>query len=148
MDNILTLSDVHESLTVLGYEATLSPNCVVVKVGGLSKPFPAVITHNQMNRHFQFTCQLTKLGLIPEDKLAAFALAALDANSRIAPFAYALLTDSDDPKKDKPEDWQVVLTHSIPLGDFSRSELASAMESLLTALVDSGNVMNTLKAKL
>jgi hypothetical protein len=148
MDNILTLSDVRETLALLGYQATLNENSVVVRVGGLKKPFPAVITHNKLTNHFQISCMVTKLGSMPEEKIPAFALAALDANSRIAPFAYALLTDSDDPKKDKPEEWQVVLMHSVPIGDFSRGELESAMKSLLTALVDSKNVMNALKVKL
>lgn len=148
MDNIMTLSEVHETLDVLGYEATLSDTSVVVKMGGLNKPFPAVVTHNKLTNHFQISCMVTKLGLVPEDKLAAFALAALDANSRIVPFAYALLTDSHTTKKDKPEEWQVVLTHAIPVGDFSRGELRSAMESLLAALVDSTDVLDALKAKL
>ena len=78
-----------------------------------------------------------------KDNLHRFALAALDANGRIAPFAYALLTEEIEGEEDGRH-WPVVLIHSIPLGDFSEKELDCAMRSLVEALVGSRQVLSVL----
>ncbi|MEE9263180.1 MAG: hypothetical protein V3V11_01885, partial [Vicinamibacteria bacterium] len=80
-------------------------------------------------------------GDIPEDNISTFAVAALDANSRISPFAFATLTASDNPELDEPQQWPVVLTDSIPLGDLSPGELEAAMNSLWSALAESRDVL-------
>jgi hypothetical protein len=145
MIHIATLVEVHETLLSLGYQSAFQNSSVAVKVGGLDKPFVAVITHNQSTNHFQITCLVTKLGQIDEDNLTHFAIAALDANSRIVPFAFALLTEATSTKANKVEDWPVVLVHAIPVGDLSRGELDSAMKSLVAALIASANVLELLK---
>jgi hypothetical protein len=145
MKDIETLAEVHEALQQLGYKSRLGTNSVAVRVGGRKHPFPAVITHNTTTKHFQITCMVAKMGEIPEDRLTAFALAALDANNHISPFAYALITDTDDPKLDDENEWPVVLVCSVPIGDFSVGELSSAMQSLLAALIDSRNVLESIK---
>ena len=144
MAKINSLPKAHKVLQELGYEAYLKDNSVAVKVGGPDHPFAAVITHNQATNHFQITCLIMTLGDLKKDTLHRFALAALDANSRIMPFAYALITEADDPELDNERDWPIVLTHAIPIGDFSNSELESAMQSLMSALMDSHNVLDVL----
>jgi hypothetical protein len=147
MHNIASLPQLHEALGVLGYQATLSDTAVTVKVGGLAKPFTAIVTHNALNKHFQFTCQVATLGQIPEDKVPHFAVAALDANNRIVPFAYALISAEDDPKLTNPKTWPVVLIHAVPIGDYSLNELAASMNSLLSALIDSRKLVEFVNAK-
>jgi hypothetical protein len=129
----------------LGYEAHLKDNSVAIKVGGLENPFVTVLTHNQSTKHFQITCLITTIGLMENETVYKFAVAALDANSRIMPFAYALITESTDPENDDDNEWPVVLTHAIPIGDFSKSELESAMHSLVKALMDGHNVLDLLR---
>lgn len=141
MDNIRTLSEVLEALHFLGYEASLGANSVVVKVGGLNQPFTAIITHCESSGHFQVTCPIAKLGDIPEAKIAAFTIAALDANSRIAPYAYALISSNDDPALEDEADWPIVLIDTLPMGDLSSAELGASLRSLVAALVDSRNVL-------
>ena len=143
MAKIDSLKKAHAELVKLGFEATLREDSVAVKVGGSGQPFAAVITHDAEMGHFRFTCLLARLGEVGKH-LTKFCVAALDANSRIAPFAYALLTDSDDPSLDDEKMWPVVLTHAVPLGDLSSSEMESAMRSLVGALLDSRSVLSVL----
>jgi hypothetical protein len=145
MKDIETLAEVHEALQSLGYRSTLRPGSVAVRVGGRKHPFPAVVTHNTLINHFQITCQVARMGDVPEDKLAAFALAALDANNRTSPFAYALITDTDDPALDDENEWPLVLVAAFPIGDFSVRELSTAMQRLLAALLDARSVLELIK---
>ncbi|MGF1579911.1 MAG: hypothetical protein ACFCD0_11155 [Gemmataceae bacterium] len=146
MSNLASLADVYESLKTLGYDAVLKDQSVAVKVGGLEKPFPAVITYNESRQHFQINCMLAVLGDVAEENVTNFAVAALDANTRIAPFAYGLISEADDPGADEVEKWPIVLTHSIPVGDFSQGELDSAMKSLVAALMDSQTLLDVFQA--
>ncbi len=144
MPKISTLKKAHEVLLKLGFESVLNENSVAIRVGGSDFPFTAVITHNASTEHFRITCLLSTLKKVKKESLFRFMFAALDANSRIAPFAYAILTERDDWEEDNENDWPVVLTHSIPIGDFSTGELESAMHSLVQALLDSANVVDIL----
>ncbi len=141
MKSIRSLLEIQESLLQLGYEAVLKDQAVVVKVGGLEHPFIAVVTENHETNAFNISCLVTRFGEIGEENLLHFTIAALDANIRIRPFAYALLVEGGS---DDGEDWQVILTHSIPWADLSGTELASAMKSLVTALMDSVHVLDTI----
>ena len=139
--NIANLTQVAEALESAGYEAICHDGAVHTKVGGMQKPFTAVLTINADRNALVITCQLARLGDIPEDNISTFAVAALDANSRISPFAFATLTASDNPELDEPQQWPVVLTDSIPLGDLSPGELEAAMDSLWSALAESRDVL-------
>ena len=139
--NIANLTQVAAALESAGYEAICQDNAVYTKVGGMRNPFTAVLTINVDRNALVITCQLAKLGDVPEEKVSSFAVAALDANSRISPFAFATLTASDNPELDQPEQWPVVLTDSIPLGDLSPGELEVAMDSLWSALAESRDVL-------
>lgn len=139
--SIENLAEVARDLESFGYEVDLQDEAVFTKVGGEQNPFTVLLTIDKARNALVITCQLTKLGDIAEDNVPAFAVAALDANSRISPFAFATLTASDNPDLDEPEQWPVVLTDSVPLGDLSSEELQSAMESLWSALAESRSVL-------
>jgi hypothetical protein len=139
--NITNLTQVAEALESVGYEAICHDDAVHTKVGGTQNPFTAVLTINADRNVLVITCQLAKLGDIPEENISTFAVAALDANSRISPFAFATLTASDNPDLDEPQQWPVVLTDSLPLGDLSGGELEAAMDSLWSALAEGRDVL-------
>jgi len=147
MHNIASLPEIHEALSQLGFQSVLSDTSVTVRVGGLAKPFNAVITHNKHAKQFQFTCQIALLGKIPESKMAHFAIAALDANTHITPFAYGIISAEDDPSLTDPAKWPVVLVHAVPIGDYSINELAASMSSLLAALIDSRRILEIVHTK-
>lgn len=93
------------------------------------------------NEQLAITAQVCTLGELREENLLVFSMAALDANSRISPFAFSLITERDDPSITDTKDYVVTLVDHIPLGDFEQSELESAMQSLFTALVSSREVL-------
>lgn len=141
-DKIETLEQVAEVLESQGYDARLIPDeAVMVDVGGSESPFAAVITQNADGAEFVLTCQLAELGDIDEDLSAQFMLAALDANTAIRPYAFAVISDSDDPALEEVEKWPVVLTSSIPVGDLSSGELCVAMDGLWSALTAAAPVL-------
>ena len=117
-----------------GYEATLTENAVLTRVGS----FPTVITIDDVDGDgdpdIKITTQLTTLGQIREDRVPAFLTAALDLNTRILPFAVATLTAEDGEDSD-PSTFPVVLIDSIPVGDVSEEEFDSAFGSLLQAIL-------------
>lgn len=119
----------------MGYEARIHEGAVIVKIGSSTTPFIAVITTSEQN--LTITCQLCKFDQIPEDNQAAFFYAALNKNTEINPFAFAILsTESDNAEEDL-----VVLTDRLPLGDLSPEELMSAMEALEGALINGRAVL-------
>lgn len=87
------------------------------------------------------TAQLCTLGELQEESLTVFAMAALDANSRLSPYAISLITERDDPSIVDVSEYVVTLVDNVPLGDFESIELAAAMQSLLTALVGCREVL-------
>lgn len=139
---IETLEQVAEVLESQGYDARLVPDeAVMVDVGGAEQPFAAVITRNADGAEFVLTCQLAALGDLDEELSTQFMLAALDANTAIRPFAFAVISDTDDSKLAEPEQWPVVLTSSVPVGDLSEGELCVAMDGLWRALTAAAPVL-------
>ena len=143
MATIQGLDDIAEVLTTNGYELEAGDDAVRLKVGGMDTPFVAVITTNEENSELAISCQLAKWGDVDEGRLLEFAVACLDANTRIRPFAFATITASDHPELDDPDEWPVVITNSVPLGDLSPAELQTAMDSLWSALASSRDVIRT-----
>ena len=142
MENIETLEQVAEVLQDLGYEIEVDENTAVyIKVGGNESPFTAVVTCDTQRERMDITCQVAKLGDIPDEATPKFMLAALDANTAMRPYAFAVISDTDNPEYDEPEEWPVVLTESIPLGDLCREEIEAAMDSLWMALAASRPVI-------
>lgn len=140
-ENIATYESIANELNKLGYNATFYNDFVSCQVGGSKNPFMAILTINSEKNQLDINCQITKFGNISEDNLANFAIACLDLNSRIVPFAFATMTDEDSNENIEPEEWPVVLTDSVSLEDFSSEELKDEMESLLSAIMSSKNII-------
>ena len=141
-EKIETLEQVLDVLEAQGYKARLIPGgAVAVEVGGANEPFSAVITASEEGAEFVITCQLAVLGDIEEELSAQFMLAALDANTALRPYAFAVISDTDDPELEDADQWPVVLTSSIPVGDLSEGELGVAMDGLWSALSAAGPVL-------
>ena len=131
-----TLPDIEKELGKLAYECDLIDNAIVTNIGA----FTVVLTIDD-DGFLNITCQVMELGQVQGEKLTEFAFAALDANSRISPYAFSLITVADDPDLTDEADYLVVLTDKIPLGDLSGCELRSAMQSLQTALLGTRDVL-------
>ena len=141
MATIRGLGDAAELLESSGYEVEFVDGTIRLKVGGMDEPFLAVITADDAGSQLAISCQLAKWGDIAEDRLLDFAVACLDANTRIRPFAFATITASDEPGLDDDDEWPIVLTNSVPLGDLSPDELQAAMDSLWAALASSRDAL-------
>lgn len=141
---INNLAEVHEALQDLAYVSDLHPEAVLAKVGS----FPVVVTINGKGE-LVISCQIAKLGAIQEDRLTEFAFAALDANSRLSPFAISILTEDDgctcccSDETAEEMDYPIVLVDNIPLGDLSKDELKKAFESLYTAIIGCREVLES-----
>ena len=135
MDN---LAEIQNGLEDLGFVANhnIADGIIVVRLDG-GTPAALMIEGD----HLSITTQVCTLGELREENLAVFAMAALDANSRISPFAFSLITERDDPTIQDTSQFVVTLVDHIPLGDFEKPELESAMQSLITALVGSREIL-------
>lgn len=138
---ITNLEDLADQLNSLGYVATSYNDFVSCQIGGSNNPFMVVFTIDDEKKRIKINCQITKFGNIKEENLTNFAIACLDINSRIVPFAFATMTDEESHEDIEPEEWPVVLTDSVSMEDFSVVELKSEMNSLLTAIMSSRKVI-------
>ncbi len=138
---ISTLEHVQDSLEKNGYPVARENGCVMVQVGGTDSPFTAVLGINPDNRELMITCKLADIGDFDDDNIAAMALAALDINTCIRPYALAIISDTDDPDLDDEHRWPLVLTDSLALGDLCEDELAASMDALIQAIVTSRSVL-------
>ncbi len=130
------LPQIKETAERLGYKAVLTDDALIVRIGN----FPTFLTIDQ--GRLCINCKIARAGDVPESNQAAFATSALDANTRLSPYAIAMITDIDDPScEGLEEDWPIVLTDTIPLGDFEESELRAALVDLQAALVGSKEVL-------
>ncbi|MDP8239520.1 MAG: hypothetical protein P9X24_10560 [Candidatus Hatepunaea meridiana] len=136
----MTLQQVAETLEELGYNVKSHDNAVHIAIGGTETPFITVATINE-NQELVMTCQVAKLGDLNEDDIPAVQFFLLDANTRIRPYAFGILTASDNDDYDDAAEYPIVLTDSLPLGDLSVGELASSMDSLLVALESSDDAL-------
>ncbi|MCK5804686.1 MAG: hypothetical protein KAI66_17745 [Lentisphaeria bacterium] len=130
-----SLKSIAEALESLGYECNAGAQAVRTKVGGSDAPFVAVLTINERNE-LVINCQLGLFGQVCDAE--KFMLVALDANTRTVPYAIGLVTDADNPEFNDESEWPIVLTDSLPLGNFSLPELAIALDSLLQAILTCG----------
>lgn len=141
MDEIKSLDDVADILLDYGFPMEKPNGTILTQVGSADNPFPTVIRINPEGSQIFITCRLGVLGDFSDDNIAAMALAALDINTCIRPFAFAIVSDTDDPELDDERYWPLVLTDSMPLGDLSSTELVAAMDALLQAVVTSRGVL-------
>ena len=136
-----TLADVQQALQGLSYHAKLTDEGVMTGVSlaeedGTSRDFLMLITEE--NGNLEMNCQLCTIGDLEMDRgeggvidaMASLAWVFLATNAEIQPWAVALI--NPDGEIDSFD--TVVLTDSVPLGDFSTEELESAMTSLTRAL--------------
>jgi len=133
MGKIMKLKQAAEVLTELGYSIIEQEEAVYISVGGTENPFIAVATISEANE-LVITCQVAKLGDLNEDDIPTVQFMLLDLNTRIRPYAFGIITASDDEEYAEAEEFPIVLTDSMPLGDLSAGELAASMDSLLMAL--------------
>ena len=134
-DAIDGIEELSTTLEELGYEIVNHDSFVTVNVQG----FPATI--HKVGESLEITCKIATLGYVLESKHEEFAMACLDLNSRILPYAVALLSDVDDDSLSGPEHWPIVLIDSIPLGDLSIDELSKEMDGLCQAILSSKQVL-------
>lgn len=140
MTNIASLQQVAEVLEENGYSVKEHHNAVHIAVGGTQTPFIAVITISESNE-LVVTCQVAKLGDFNEDDIPTVQFFLLDANTRIQPYAFGILTSSDNTELDDASQYPIVLIDSMPLGDISEAELTASMDSLLVALQSSEDAL-------
>src|SRR5258708_29881688 len=77
-----------------GYAPKVAGDSVFVPIGGSAVPYTAAFTFDQKG-HVQITCQLAVLGDFAEDSLGQVSLAALDGNTQISPYAFAVIGASE-----------------------------------------------------
>lgn len=136
---ISTLAEVQQALQDLGYHAKLTEGGVMTGVSlteedESSRDFVMLITEE--NGSLEMNCQICTVGDLEKDHdengLAALSWVFLALNAEVQPWAIALI--NPDGKLDSTD--AVVLTDSVPLGDFSADELHSVMTTLLRALAN------------
>jgi hypothetical protein len=123
------LNTINEALENLGLETELQEGNIALTVNG----YQSVLTIDDDN--LVVVCELATLDQIKEGQEAGFMAAALEANRSIIPFAIATASGDDEVAD------VAVLIDSVPLGDFSESELESLVESLRSALLESAGVL-------
>jgi hypothetical protein len=140
MAKIENLLHVAEALEDLGYAVRSNDDAVHVAVGGTKKPFVAVLTISESGE-LVITSQVATLGDLIEDDIPAVQFGLLDANTRVRPFAFGVITSTDNPEIADAADFPVIVTDSLPLGDLCRDELAAEMDGLLLALNSSDEAL-------
>jgi hypothetical protein len=136
-----SLENAVDALVENGFEAKAQNGSASVTIGGPERPFTAVLRISDETKQLLINCQLGVIGDFAEDQLAALALAALDMNTFIQPYAFAIISDTDTAGLDDETQWPLVLTDSMPLGDLSPAELVANMDSLIQALISSRSVL-------
>ena len=74
------------------------------------------------------------MGDIKEEEIPNVLFTLLDYNTMVRPYAFAVISATEDPELDDEAKWPIVLTDSLPLGDLSDQELIASVESLWSAL--------------
>ena len=131
-----TPEEIVEALGELGYSGSVVGNAVITKIGNFA------VSLSKNDEGLRISCQITVMGQIPEDRLDSFVMAALGANAtdNIKPYAFAVITDSEDPDQDDPEEWPVILTDTIP--DITQKSIEWAMDQLVEAMTASKSVLS------
>lgn len=132
-----TLAEIVPALQALGYHARLTDGGILTGTSlteddGSKTEFAMLITTDEKNKNLTFDCQLATVGDLPgsEDEQLGLGWVLLAINAEIQPWAVALI----NPDGVLSDDDTIVLTDSVPLGDFSTEELDSAMSSFGRAL--------------
>jgi len=134
MENISSLEQIEDVLESAGYETMRDDHGVVMKIGGKSIPFTSVFTIDKSQNQVIINCQIARMGDIKEEEMSKVLFSLLDYNTMVRPYAFAVISATEDPDLDNEEKWPIVLTDSLPLGDLSDQELIASVESLWSAL--------------
>ncbi len=121
-----------------GYTPKVSGDSVFVPIGVGAAPYTAAFTFNRTGQ-IQITCQLATLGDFPEDKLGELSIAALDANTQISPYAFAIIGASEGDVE--IHQCPLVLIDTLPVSDLSAEEVIYSVDKLLEALTYSRNIL-------
>ncbi len=132
--NISNLEHIENVLESAGYETIRDENGVVMKIGGKSAPFTSVFTIAEGQNQVIINCQIARMGDIKEEEMSKVLFSLLDYNTLVRPYAFAVISSTEDPGLDDEGKWPIVLTDSLPLGDLSSEELIASVESLWSAL--------------
>ncbi len=138
MSEIENIRQLAEALEELGYPVTANEDAAHVAIGGVEKPFAASLTINS-HQELVITAQVARLKDFNEDDLPLVMFGLLDANTRIRPYAFGIITDGED--EGDAGDIPIVVTDSLKVGDLCKAELAASMDSLLVALNASGEAL-------
>lgn len=121
-----------------GYAPKISDQSVFVPLGRMQSPFTASFSFTQPGK-MQITCQLAVLGDFPEDSLAQLGLAALDANTQISPYAFAIIGSAE--KDVDIKNCPLVLIDTLATTDLSEAEITFTLDKLLEALTFSAGIL-------
>ncbi|MDZ7640217.1 MAG: hypothetical protein U5J83_18515 [Bryobacterales bacterium] len=141
-EKLSSLAEMAEVLEDGGYYVAMGEGFLAAKVAHRNHPpANALLTIDEIRKKLVISCRVARYGDVPAERLPAFQAALLDANTRIDPFAFATITDQDDPDLDSPDEWIVVLIESMCISDLSTGELLTAMEDLTHALPTADDIM-------
>jgi hypothetical protein len=135
---ITTPAQLNEYLEKQGYDPQVSAGSVFVPIGGAEAPYTAAFTFHKAGQ-LQITCQLALLGEFAEAELGKLALAALDANMQISPYAFAVIgaAEGDVDIKNCP----LVLIDTLATADLNEVEIGYTLDRLLQALTFSRGIL-------
>lgn len=140
-NDIRSLDTIALFLEQRGFDLTQTEHAVIANVGGFQTVFTIDDVDGDGDADIRISCQLLTLNQIPESRIPAFAIAALDLNTRILPYSVATLTATDDPSLTDSSESPVILTDSLPIGDISEDEFQSAIDSLLIAILSTRELL-------
>ncbi|MEY2600077.1 MAG: hypothetical protein RLZZ244_1137 [Verrucomicrobiota bacterium] len=140
--NIQTPAQLASYLETQGYAPHVSQKSVLLPLSGAEGSTVAAFTFEA--DHIAIHCRLAVLGDFSEASLPALCLAALDANTQIAPYAFAVIGASDADAG--LEQCPLVLTDTLPKGDLSEQEVSYALDKLLEAVAHSREVLQNVSA--
>ncbi|HEV7406260.1 MAG TPA: hypothetical protein VGO11_25150 [Chthoniobacteraceae bacterium] len=136
---ITTPAQLNAYLEKQGYAPHVSADSVFVPIGGSAAPYTAAFTFSKTGQ-LQITCQLALLGDFPEAELGKLALAALDANMQISPYAFAVIGAAEGAEVDIHKA-PVVLIDTLLTADLNEVEVGYSLDRLLQALTNSRGIL-------
>jgi hypothetical protein len=138
----MKINSISQAAVVLSenqYAATDKGDFVSVLMGNRTNPVQAIVTI--VEKEMFIVCELAKVGNIRSKDFNKATLTMLCNNNAVLPYGFDIETGSDNRKKDKAEDWPIVLINSVPLGDLSKDELLTAFDKLSSALVTAAKII-------
>jgi hypothetical protein len=133
--NPAALSDL---LVKHGYTPKVDGQSVFIPMGSTAAPYTASFRFDDKG-HLQITCQLAVVGDFPEANLGKLALAALDANTQISPYAFAVIGASQGEVDIHLS--PLVLIDTLLTSDLCEEEVIYSVDRLLQAITSSASIL-------